>query len=271
MGKKYNVFIEGIPGSGKTTLLKALAEKLPDYKVYFEGDISPVELAWCSYMTDKQYENTWKDLPDFREQIQANTVCENGYYITSYTRIKTEDYQFYQYMEKFEVYGARRSIPEFRDIIMRRFKHFNAEGNLFECSFFQNIIEELMLFGMYSSEQIVDFYRELIDNIDLSRFKLIRLNAVDIEDSIMQIKGERVNENGEEIWYSLMLDYLNHSPYGKQHGFRAFEDLISHFKRRMVLEKEVLNILPPGILLEVESKNYSISDIMANFSQTDYT
>jgi thymidylate kinase len=50
-----NVFIEGIPGSGKSTLLNKLQESLPLYKFYYEGDISPIELAWCSYMTHEQY------------------------------------------------------------------------------------------------------------------------------------------------------------------------------------------------------------------------
>lgn len=45
MTTNRTIFIEGIPGSGKTTLLNSLADRLPDYTVFCEGDISPVELV----------------------------------------------------------------------------------------------------------------------------------------------------------------------------------------------------------------------------------
>ena len=40
-----NIFIEGIQGAGKSTLVNRLAQRLPEYSVYREGDLSPVELA----------------------------------------------------------------------------------------------------------------------------------------------------------------------------------------------------------------------------------
>ena len=43
-----NIFIEGIQDSGKTTLMKSLYEKLDGYHMYFEGDISPIELSWAA-------------------------------------------------------------------------------------------------------------------------------------------------------------------------------------------------------------------------------
>jgi thymidylate kinase len=47
-----NYFVEGLQGSGKSTLVKRLAERLPDHKVFHEGDYSPVELA-CACMSAK--------------------------------------------------------------------------------------------------------------------------------------------------------------------------------------------------------------------------
>ena len=42
-----NYFIEGIQGgTGKSTLVGKLAEKLPEYRVFHEGDYSPVELLF---------------------------------------------------------------------------------------------------------------------------------------------------------------------------------------------------------------------------------
>lgn len=56
MIKDRNIFIEGIQGMGKSTLLQAIARKAPELHVCREGDYSPVELAWC----------TWMDADDYR-------------------------------------------------------------------------------------------------------------------------------------------------------------------------------------------------------------
>ena len=50
-----NIFIEGIQGMGKSTLLQAIAERLPELHVCREGDYSPVELSWCTWMTEADY------------------------------------------------------------------------------------------------------------------------------------------------------------------------------------------------------------------------
>lgn len=41
-----NIFVEGLQGAEKTTFLKYLSERLSGYKIFREGDYSPVELAW---------------------------------------------------------------------------------------------------------------------------------------------------------------------------------------------------------------------------------
>lgn len=109
MKEKLNIFVEGIPGSGKTTLLDKLGNKFNDYSVYYEGEISPVELAWCAYMTEEQYSQAlinWKELINY---IKEKTVKEDSHYVVAYTKIKTEKYDFYEYMAKYEIYGGRKS------------------------------------------------------------------------------------------------------------------------------------------------------------------
>jgi len=150
-----NVFIEGIPGSGKSTLLGKLQRNFPEYKFYYEGDISPVELAWCSYMTKEQYKKAVKDWPQLEAKIMENSIFEDSHYIVSYTRIQIDNQEFYRYMERYEIYGGRKTIEEFSKIIFERFRNFNGVGNVFECAFFQNIIEELMLFAQYDDLQIL--------------------------------------------------------------------------------------------------------------------
>lgn len=137
-----------------------------------------------------------------------------------------------------------------------------ATRNVFECSFFQNIIEELMLYAEYTDEQIMYFYRKLIANIS-DDFLVIPLISTDIENSIRHIKEERVNEQGEEVWYPLMLNYLNHSPYGKRHNYINFDDIINHFNRRTSIENRISNELLHKRCIDIESKNYKLEDVIA--------
>jgi uncharacterized protein YpiB (UPF0302 family) len=259
---KKNVFIEGIPGTGKSTLLNKLQKEIKDYQFYWEGDISPVELAWCSYMTKKEYNEVLIKWPDFSAEIQEFTKKEDNHIITAYSRIKTDQYELYGEMERFELYGGRRKFEEFHSIIMKRFKEFGEKGTVFECSFFQNIIEELMMFYLYDENQILEFYQQLIANIDMEAFLLIRLVTPDIEESLLQIIDERVDENNEKIWFQMVLEYYNQSPYGKKHPFNGVEDLIAHFTRRIRLEKSIMDQLFPNNYVELKSKQYDIRDIV---------
>lgn len=254
----YNIFIEGIPGSGKTTLLNQLGGCLPGYHFYREGDISPVELAWCAYVTQRQYHALLTQLPDYADAIQTHSRLENGFYIIAYTQIRTDDRAFYRHMEQFELYGGRRSISEFTDIVQRRFASLRETGNVFECSFFQNIIEELMLFARYRDQQILNFYRNLTGVMDMEHFRMIRLRSNDLRSNILAIKKERVNERGEETWYAMMLDYLKNSPYGKAHRYESFEDVLGHFARRTALENQIIDKLFARQCIHLESKKYDL-------------
>ncbi len=50
-----NIFIEGIQEMGKSMLLNHLARQKPEYHICREGDYSPVDLAWCTWMTEEEY------------------------------------------------------------------------------------------------------------------------------------------------------------------------------------------------------------------------
>ena len=51
-----NYFIEGLQGSGKSTLVEKLSKKYPVCTVFREGDYSPIELAWCAYVTKDKFD-----------------------------------------------------------------------------------------------------------------------------------------------------------------------------------------------------------------------
>lgn len=257
-----NIFVEGIQGAGKSTLLNQLQKNIPEYKVYREGDISPVELAWCSYMTSEQYEEVCIQYRDICADLESHTVTENDRKITAYTGILTDIPGFHKFMEQFEIYNGNMDFKQFKEIILKRYKKFNEVGNVFECSFFQNSIECMLLYYQMSDDEIMDFYLDAFDILKSKKFRLIYLNAMDIESTIDTIKRERVDEQGNEIWYSLMLQYLEQSPFGKTHNLKAFDGLVSHLKRRRDLELRIIHRIIGKDSIIIDSKNYDINEII---------
>ena len=235
-----NVFIEGIQGMGKSTLLGRISAAVPGYQVCREGDYSPVDLAWCTWMTKEEYDQILDRYEKIQDEIIKNTVQEKEHFIVSYTKIITDIPGFHKDLEKYEIYNGRRSLQDLKDIIFSRYSDFSGTGYLFECSFFQNIIEDMILFHQLNDDEIAEFYRELYDKIDKEQFLMLYLYGDDLEENIRAIRKERCDSQGNEMWYSLMMEYLTHSPYGERKGFSSFEDLITHFRHRQQLELRII-------------------------------
>lgn len=85
-----NIFIEGIQGLGKSTLLQTITEKTSEFRVCREGEYSPVELAWCAWMTEKEYEHVLERYRFIESEIRKKTVKEGEHYIVAYTKIMTD-------------------------------------------------------------------------------------------------------------------------------------------------------------------------------------
>ena len=98
--ERVNYFIEGLQGAGKTTLVQQLSGKLSDHKVFHEGDYSPVELAWCAYVTENQYNRILMDYPSLNAEIKEKTVTEGEHKIICYTQIITDVPGFHQDLER---------------------------------------------------------------------------------------------------------------------------------------------------------------------------
>lgn len=261
---KNHIFIEGLQGSGKSTLLRNLSRKYPEYKAYYEGDISPAELAWCSYMTKTQYEEALQKYPHVEQEIRQWTQQEGDRYIVAYTRVLAELREFYEWMEQFEIYNARVPFETFHDIIMNRYRALPDGRNLFECSFFQNSMEDMMLYYLMSEQEIVEFYREAYEILKPKGFQMLYLKSDHIRDNILQIKKERSDENGVELWYPLMLKYLQESPYGKTHGFDGLEDMIAHFERRCALEERIIREVLKEDCTVLKAKAYTLEQVAWN-------
>lgn len=237
---KNNLWIEGLQGSGKSTLLQEIVHLYPQLKICREGDYSPVELAWCTWMDKEQYEAVLARYEAISKEIQQYTVQEGDRYIVMYTRILTDLPGFHRDLEQYEIYNGRKSFNEVKDIVTSRYKAFRNTGYVFECSFLQNLTEDLILFHEKSDEEILAFYRELFAALDKEPFRLIYLYSDDIEENIRIISKERSDTDGTPLWLPMMLEYLKNSPYGMRHGLEHFEDLITHLRHRQELELRII-------------------------------
>lgn len=259
--KQTNYFIEGLQGAGKTTFVQQLSDKLKDYKVFREGDYSPVELAWCAYVTEEEYDNILLNYPTLNAEIKEKTVTEGDHRIICYTRILTDVPDFHKNLEKYEIYNGNRDKESFENVIFERFRKWDGEGQIFECSIFQNIIENQMLYLMMTDDEILNFYRRLKSVIEDKPYRIIYLDVDDIPGGIDIIRKERSDDKGNELWFPLMIRYLEESPYGKEHMLTGLEGLLTHLNRRKALEHQVIYEVFKENTIVLKAKNYTLNDI----------
>lgn len=257
-----NVFVEGIQGMGKSTLLQAVYTQIPEFYVCREGDYSPVELAWCAWMTMEEYHAVLEKYGALRKEITENTFQEGNHYIVSYTKIITDIPGFHKDLEQYEIYNGRKTPCDFEEIIFSRYRNFSGTGYLSECAFMQNIMEELLLFQLRSDEEIIAFYRRLYDEVQRNDFLLLYLYDDRIEESTRAIQKERFDHQGHELWYELMLAYLVNSPYGQRHGCKGFDDLTAHFRHRQQVELRIINEIIQEHAIILPAKRWDLEEVI---------
>ena len=259
-----NYFVEGVQGAGKSTLVGRLSEHRPDYRVFREGDYNPVELAWCAYLTEAQYESVLAKYDRLRSEIIANTHTEGDRRIVTYTRIITDVPGFHKDLEQYEIYNNRLDRAQFEEIILRRYAAWDGDNAIFECSLFQNIVENQILFYEMTDEEIVAFFTRLKSVMNVRDFRILYLEADDLAESLQVIRKERVDANGVEMWFPLMVGFLEDSPHGRRCGLKGFDGLVKHLEHRMAVEKRILREVFPQQAVILKSKNYDLDAVLGS-------
>lgn len=259
--KNINLWIEGLQGSGKSTLLQEFVNLYPELKVCREGDYSPVELAWCAWLDKAQYDAVLDRYAAISEEIKQYTVQEGDRFIVMYTRILTDIPGFHRDLEQYEIYNGRTTYEEIKDIVISRYKAFRDTGYVFECSFLQNLMEDLILFHEKSDEEILELYRELYATLDKESFRLLYLYSDDIQENIRIISKERSDTDGNPLWFPVMLEYLKNSPYGIKYGLRSYDDLITHLTHRQELELRIVKEVVKDRAIVLPSKKWTKEEI----------
>ena len=256
-----NYFIEGLQGSGKSTLVKKINKRHLGCTVFCEGDYSPVELAWCAYLTKEKYAEILDKYNEIRTLIEENSHAEGDHVIVCYTKVITDVPGFHKDLEQYEIYNGRLAFDEFKHIIFGRYRSWSGDNMVFECSVFQNIVEDMILYRNASDSEIMEFYRELADIVRNKEFHIFYLKTEDIAGNIGVIRKERSDENGNEMWFPLMIRYFDESPYAQSRGVSGEEELLKHFAHRQELELRICRELFLGKVTVLESKAYSDDEL----------
>ena len=215
-----------------------------------------MELAWCAYVTEEQYSNILEKYPSIQEEIRGKTITEEAHRIICYTQIITDVPGFHKDLEKYEIYNGNLDKASFETVVLERFGKWNGEGQIFECSIFQNIMENQMLYLQMTEDEILDFYRRLKEVLAGKSFRIIYLDVKDIEETIAVIRKERSDKDGKELWFPLMLRYLEESPYGREHRLAGLTGLLTHLKERRALEHRIMEKVFPENAVILKAKNY---------------
>ncbi|MBQ7175090.1 MAG: hypothetical protein IJR62_06485 [Lachnospiraceae bacterium] len=256
-----NYFVEGLQGSGKSTLVRKLSDMCPGCTAVREGEYSPVELSWCAYVDEEKYHRILEKYPGLSPRIRENTYPEGDRRIICYTKIVTKDRDFYRDLEQDEIYNGRVPFDVFRSIVLGRFRQWESDRMIFECSLFQNIVEDMILFRQAGDEEILAFYRQVQKALGGKEYRIIYLRAEDVRGNLETIRRERTDEQGNEIWFRMMLGYFNDCPYARARGLKGEEDLIRHFIHRQDLELRLCGEVFPDRSVILESKDHSEEDI----------
>ena len=251
-----NYLVEGLQGSGKSTLVGKLQEKYPRYTVYREGDYSPIELAWCALVSKQKYEEILDKYSELKPRIEEKSHEENGNVIVCYTKVVTDRREFYQELEEYEIYNGRKTLDEFRSIVLNRYKRWEGDDSIFECSLFQNTVEDMILYRNATDEEIFELYKDIAKTLEGKKYHIAYIKAEDIKANIDVIRKERSDDKGNELWFPLMLQFFDDSPFAKANNVSGEQALMDHLKHRQELEIRLCEELFPDKHTILLSKGY---------------
>lgn len=246
------IFIEGLPGSGKTTFARRLHDGLKakgvKVKAYSEGALNPIDLAWCALLDEATFEAFKKKYPFLEKSMDAVSMRRSDYVIVPFLQLdrKHLDQSIIKDFERYEIYNTNDLSP-FKEAHLKLWKAFEKEADLntvyiFECVFFQNHINELILKYNLTLPEQVEYFKDLLNSIKKLNPVIYHVSQADVDRTLSNIIEKRRSPDKTKYpdWIDLMVEHLNRHPYSKRLGFEGERGVYEYFKHRQGLESEIL-------------------------------
>jgi len=275
------ILIEGIPGSGKTTFSGKVKEyyegKNHKVQLFREGELHPADLAWHAVVDKKEMTAFIEENPELKDRIHQFSTTGDENYFVAYTQlnIPPENKSQIKFFETREVYGGGVTLNRFCSSHMERWHAF-LEGDfeeddvfIFECSYLQNHITELILTFDESKEMIEEHLSNLLDVDSELDIHLIYLNSVNVDEAIARVTKERVSPDKSRWpdWIDIVVDYVENSLYGKKHELSGYDGFIDFIKLRKATEYEVMSKLSINVN-EIRNESFEWDQVWHEIMQT---
>ncbi len=262
------IFIEGNPGSGKTTFAKRLETALlqmgKTVKMFQEGDLHPIDLAWCAILEPSIYQKTILDYPMLKDDILRLSKKIGDQYVVAYTKVngKLAPKSFYETMANYEIYRSE-SLEPFKAIHQKLWREFPSSMDpdtiyIFECIYIQNHINELILKYHMKEEEIVTYFKDLIEPLIPYHPTLFFIEQNHVEHCIQRVANERKTDDPTRFkdWLDLVIEYIENTPYASKLGYTGYDGIIRYFNDRQTLSLKLLESLPMTSKVLLLDHNY---------------
>lgn len=233
-------FVEGFMGVGKTTYATNLYDQL-------KRNISQVFLFY-EHMSDNQLDFTRKAVLSKKHYKQVayryNEICSalplkrkkeflslfeksvkpcGDKLIVSFAEwdlCETKIRELAIELSKYEICNGLVSAEEYSDYLQHQWdsqlmRFADDSVYIFEGALLQNILLDLIGFYVMSDEDIVQFYRQLLQHWPKEKIRIVRIISHNIKDVLISADKERKGNNG---WLVLFEDWLQNSNYAKVHA-----------------------------------------------------
>ena len=119
----------------------------------------------------------------------------------------------------------------------------------------------MILFRVMSDDEIVRFYREIREALEGKEYRILYLASDQIEQNIDIIRRERSDENGNELWFPLMMNYYDNCPFAKVNNLAGPNELMKHLHHRQDLEIRLCKEIFEAEAIILKSKNVDVSSL----------